>query len=77
MEYETLEYNLMEEGIGALFLNRPHVYNAVNQKMVEELEAFWKERLYDLDTHIIILRGNGDKGFCAGLDLKETMEITP
>ena len=67
----------MEEGIGALFLNRPHVYNAVNQKMVEELEAFWKERLYDLDTHVIILRGNGDKGFCAGLDLKETMEMTP
>jgi Enoyl-CoA hydratase (EC 4.2.1.17) len=77
MEYETIEYNLMEEGIGALFLNRPHVYNAVNQKMVEELEAFWKERLYDLDTHVIILKGNGDKGFCAGLDLKEMMEITP
>lgn len=77
MEYETIEYNLMEEGIGILILNRPHVYNAVNQKMVEELEAFWKERLYDLDTHVIILKGNGDKGFCAGLDLKETMEITP
>ena len=77
MEYETIEYNLMEEGIGTLILDRPHVYNAVNQKMVEELEAFWKERLYDLDTHVIILKGSGDKGFCAGLDLKETMEITP
>lgn len=77
MEYETIEYDLREEGIGVLALNRPHTYNAVNQKMVEELEYFWKERLYDLDTHVIILKGNGGKGFCAGLDLKETMKITP
>jgi len=45
--------------------------------MMEELEAFWKERLYDLDTHVIILKGNGDKGFCAGLDMKENMKMAP
>lgn len=77
MHYETIEYDAKEKGIGVLSLNRPNAYNAITQKMVEELEAFWKERLYDLDTHVIVLRGNGERGFCAGLDLKETMEITP
>jgi enoyl-CoA hydratase/carnithine racemase len=59
---------------GQLSLNRPKVYNAINYKMMEELEYFWEERLYDLDTVVIILSGEGDKGFCAGLDLKDNNE---
>ena len=35
--------------------------------MLEELEEFWRTRLYDLDTRVIIMRGAGDKGFCACL----------
>ncbi|MCP4104838.1 MAG: enoyl-CoA hydratase/isomerase family protein [Desulfobacteraceae bacterium] len=77
MEYETIIYETPEKGIGILTLNRPHNYNAVNHKMMVELETFWKERLYDLETVVIILRGNGEKGFCAGLDMKETAEIAP
>ncbi|HDZ91728.1 MAG: enoyl-CoA hydratase/isomerase family protein [Deltaproteobacteria bacterium] len=77
MDYETLEYETVEDGIGILSLNRPRRYNTVNAKMAEELEAFWRERLYDLDTHVIILRGNGNKHFCAGLDMKAVMKIMP
>ena len=45
-------------------------------RMMEELEVLWKERLYDLDTHVIILRGNGERGFCAGLRLtKEAINM--
>jgi enoyl-CoA hydratase/carnithine racemase len=77
MDYETIEYEVAEEGIGVLSLNRPRKYNSVNHRMMEELEGFWKERLYDLDTHVIILRGNGERGFCSGLDMKESMKITP
>jgi len=77
MGFETIEYEVKEIGIGVLSLNRPRKYNTVNQKMMEELEAFWAERLYDLDTHVIVLRGNGKRGFCAGLDMKETMKMAP
>ncbi len=77
MEYETIIYDTPEKGIGILTLNRPHNYNAVNHKMMEELESFWRERLYDLETVVIILKGNGEKGFCAGLDMKETADIAP
>jgi enoyl-CoA hydratase/carnithine racemase len=71
MNRETIEYEVKEQGIGILSLNRPRKYNSVNHVMMEELETFWKERLYDLDTHVLILKGNGDRGFCAGLDMKE------
>jgi len=77
MSYETVEYDILEEGIGVISLNRPRRYNSVNQQMMEELESFWRERLYDLDTHVIILKGHGEKHFCAGLDMKEAMKITP
>ena len=77
MDYETIEYEVKEDGIGILSLNRPRRYNSVSYQMMEELEVFWKERLYDLDTHVIVLRGKGDKGFCAGLDMKENKKMAP
>jgi len=77
MAWETIEYTEAEPGIGLLSLNRPRLYNAVNRVMMEELEAFWRERLYDLDTHVIVFRGNGERGFCAGLDMKDTMKRAP
>jgi len=76
-EFKTIEYEVLEKGIGLLSLNRPRKFNAVNQEMMEELETFWAERLADLDTHVIVLRGNGKRGFCAGLDMKETMKLVP
>ena len=77
MGFETIEYSVAEEGIGVLALNRPRKYNLVNHQMMEELEEFWRERLYDLDTHVLIMKGNGDRGFCAGLDMKEMMKKAP
>jgi len=77
MGYETIQYEVKEKGIGILSLNRPRKYNSVNHRMMEELEAFWRERLYDLETHVIIMRGNGRRGFCAGLDMKEAMKTVP
>ncbi|MGD2126789.1 MAG: enoyl-CoA hydratase/isomerase family protein [Desulfobacteraceae bacterium] len=75
MDYETIEYEVVEEGIGVLSLNRPRRYNTVSHKMMEEMEDFWAQRKHDLDIHVIILRGRGEKGFCAGLDMKELMKI--
>jgi enoyl-CoA hydratase/carnithine racemase len=77
MAYETIEYEVVEPGIGLLSLNRPRIYNSVNHKMMEELELFWHERVSDLATHVIILQGKGDKGFCAGLDMRELVKNSP
>ena len=76
MTYETVEYELVEPGIGLLSLNRPRIYNSVNHQMMEELERFWLEKASDLTTHVLILQGRGDKGFCAGLDMREAIKKT-
>lgn len=75
MHNETILYEILEPGIGILTLNRPNAYNAVSQRMMEELEHFWSVRENDVDTRVVVLRGNGEKGFCAGLDMKEAMQI--
>ena len=71
MKYDTLIYE-QEGAIGILTLNRPERLNAINEKMIEELEEFWMKKMLDLDTRVIILTGAGNKGFCGGLDIKES-----
>ena len=58
-----------ENGIGYLTLNRPDKYNAIDEPMVLELEAFFRDKRYDERTRVIILDGGDAKGFCAGLDM--------
>lgn len=69
MTYETLLYETEGE-IGILTYNRPKVVNAINLKMLEELNDFWQARQRDYDTRVVIVRGAGEKGFCSGLDMK-------
>ena len=76
LKYDVLEYTEADKGIGVLSLNRPQKYNAVNLKMLEELEQFWALQKNNLDTHVIILKGNGEKGFCGGLDLSSLAEAS-
>ncbi|MCE5211625.1 MAG: enoyl-CoA hydratase/isomerase family protein [Deltaproteobacteria bacterium] len=73
-QYNTIQWEIVEKGLGVLTLNRPKAYNSVNGEMLDELQAFWHTRLYDLETLVIILKGAGEKGFCAGLDMKYTVE---
>ncbi|MBU2550755.1 MAG: enoyl-CoA hydratase/isomerase family protein [Proteobacteria bacterium] len=69
-EFETLKYETRDH-VGLLTLNRPQSLNAINETMLGELETFWRARRHDAETRVVILSGAGDKGFCAGLDLKE------
>ncbi|MBN1532790.1 MAG: enoyl-CoA hydratase/isomerase family protein [Spirochaetes bacterium] len=74
---EALDYEIPEKGIGVLSLNRPTKYNAVNLRMLEELERFWARQKNEPDSNVLILRGNGEKGFCGGLDLTSLAEASP
>jgi enoyl-CoA hydratase/carnithine racemase len=73
-QYNCIQWEMAEKGLGILTLNRPKAYNSVNGEMLDELEAFWHTRSYDLDTLVIVLQGAGEKGFCAGLDMKYVVE---
>lgn len=75
MEYQTISYET-KGPVGVLTLNRPQCLNAANEAMSRELKNFFYERLEDLETRVLVLTGAG-KGFCAGLDMKESMANVP
>jgi enoyl-CoA hydratase/carnithine racemase len=52
-------------------LNRPERLNAISGPMLNELALKLKEANQDPDVRVVIITGAG-KGFCSGLDLKDT-----
>ncbi|MFW9900340.1 MAG: enoyl-CoA hydratase/isomerase family protein [Candidatus Thorarchaeota archaeon] len=71
MVFETIKFELKENGIGLLTLNRPDKLNALNFQMIEDLHSILDELMVNLDCRVLILKAAG-RGFCAGLDLKES-----
>ena len=70
MEYETIKFEIRENGIGILSLNRPEKLNAISFQMEEDLHQVLDELLVNLDCRVLILRGEG-RAFSAGTDLQE------
>lgn len=55
----------------ALVLNRPRVLNTLNREMIRLLARGLGEALAAPDVRLVVISGAGDRGFCAGGDLKE------
>jgi enoyl-CoA hydratase len=70
MNYTTLKLDRRDH-VAWLTLDRPQALNALNTTMVTELRHFLTGLYDDRDTRLVVLAGAG-RGFCAGLDLKES-----
>ena len=66
--YEFLHYR-NESGVTTISLNRPEVYNALNDEITFELQDALKVSAKDEAVRVVVLTGEG-KAFCAGQDLK-------
>ncbi|GAA3923172.1 3-hydroxyisobutyryl-CoA hydrolase [Microbacterium invictum] len=56
--------------VGHLTLNRPRAINALDLGMIERLAAALDEWERDTDIEIVLLDGAGDRGLCAGGDVR-------
>jgi len=68
--FETILYSV-SNGICSIVLNRPEVYNALNELMKKEINDALKQAEKDESVRCLVIRGAGDKAFCTGQDLKE------
>ncbi|MGC6433844.1 MAG: enoyl-CoA hydratase/isomerase family protein, partial [Crocinitomicaceae bacterium] len=59
-----------EQGVATITLNRPDVYNAINDEISFELQAALKAVTKDPEVRVVVLTGAGQKAFCSGQDLK-------
>lgn len=69
-KYETIKFQLRDDGIGILSLNRPEKLNAISFQMEEELHDLLNNLSTNLDCRVLILKAEG-KIFSAGTDLQE------
>ena len=67
--FETIIYD-KHGPVSHVRLNRPHVHNAFNTKMRDNLYQALEASLDDPDVRVILLSAKG-KNFCAGADLTE------
>ncbi len=70
MGYNTIRFEIVEDGIGMLTLNRPDRLNAINLAMLDELYKLFRDLDEQPEIRVIIMTGEG-KGFCSGADLKD------
>jgi len=68
MPYTTVSYT-KENHIAYLILSRPEVNNAINQQLVQELEAICCQINQDNDIYVVLITGAGNKAFCVGGEL--------
>jgi enoyl-CoA hydratase len=61
----------VDAGIARITLNRPEARNAIDSRMRSELTGAVHSAGSDPSVRGLILRGAGDKAFCAGADIKE------
>ncbi len=60
-----------QASVAEVALNRPEVINAFNVQMRDELFQAMEAVRDDPEVRAAVLRGVGDRGFCAGADLTE------
>lgn len=69
MDYEEILYEVKDERIALITLNRPDVMNALSHRTHQELEHALYRADEDPEILVIVLTGAG-RGFCSGDDVK-------
>jgi len=75
-EYPTLSWQLDDEGLLAIELDRPERLNALNEDMSEAIVDLLTSVEED-EVRAVTIEGAGDRAFCAGADVSGFASIEP
>ncbi|MFT4731994.1 MAG: methylglutaconyl-CoA hydratase [Gammaproteobacteria bacterium] len=67
-EQQAITIDIDERGVATVTLNRPHIHNAFDDTVIDELIEAFESIHQDNDVRVMVLAANG-KSFCAGADL--------
>jgi enoyl-CoA hydratase/carnithine racemase len=68
MSYETITFDVRENGVATMTLNRPKALNCFNQTMFKEWNDVIGRCAYDESIKVLIVAANG-RAFSSGVDL--------
>jgi enoyl-CoA hydratase len=67
---ETLKFEKIDQ-MGVLTIHRPESLNALNTKVLQEMDTVLNQLNETQDIRTLIITGSGEKAFVAGADIKE------
>lgn len=65
----------MENGVGIICLNRPEAINALTPQMMQGIHATLLKWAEDATVRMVLMEGKGERGFCAGGDVRWTRDL--
>lgn len=74
LKFQTVTFEVADNHVATITLNRPEVMNCFNQKMLDEFSQIWRVCRVDDNVHAIVLRAAGDRAFSTGVDRKQGRE---
>jgi enoyl-CoA hydratase len=75
MDFSTLQITF-DNNIFTITINRPEKLNALNKRVLNELEQAMQSVYDDTNIKAVIITGQGSKAFVAGADISEFMELS-
>ncbi len=69
-DFATLEFDVADH-VATVALNRPERLNSFTEQMAAELADVWARIRDDEDILVGVLCANGERAFCAGIDVTE------
>jgi len=69
MEFTHLQFNLSDDGVATITLNRPEARNAINMAMRHDFKTLGERLATDDRIKVVIFTGAGDEAFSAGGDI--------
>ncbi|MGG2065771.1 MULTISPECIES: enoyl-CoA hydratase/isomerase family protein [unclassified Bacillus (in: firmicutes)] len=67
-------FSIHANGVATITLNRPKALNSISYEMIGPITQKLKEWESDDQIHLVIIKGAGTKGLCAGGDIKTLYE---
>ncbi len=71
MNFDTLLYEVDEDGVLLITINRPDKLNALNAAVLADLDKAFQAAKEDKAIHGVVLTGAGPKSFVAGADIQQ------
>lgn len=74
--FQSLLFEVDEQGICTISINRPEKLNALNNQVFLDLDDALTAADQNPEIRVVIVTGVGEKAFVAGADIKEFAEFT-
>jgi E-phenylitaconyl-CoA hydratase len=69
VDCEAIEFSV-DDRVATITLDRPEALNSFNDQMAREVAWAWETIRETDDIHSAVIRANGERAFCTGVDIK-------